>query len=90
MFITGVTLTNKTLPRLLQLSRNSHVVLVGPSTPLSEVMLSAGVNALCGFVAGSEEAVRARRAAGGGPTSSTPGHHGAHPQNPDSPRRKPL
>ena len=59
VFITGVTLTNKTLPRLLQLSRNSHVVLVGPSTPLSEAMLNAGVNALCGFVAGSEEAVRA-------------------------------
>ncbi len=33
VFITGFTLVNKTLPRLLQLARNSKIILVGPSIP---------------------------------------------------------
>jgi uncharacterized protein (DUF4213/DUF364 family) len=35
VFITGVTMTNKTLPRLLQLSKDAYVVMVGPSVPLA-------------------------------------------------------
>ena len=50
-FITGMTLTNKTLPRLLQLARPSQrVVLVGPSVPFAGVLYKHGVTDLDGFV----------------------------------------
>ncbi len=50
VFMTGVTLINKTLPRLLELSRNARVVLVGPSVPLSPVLFAHGVSLLAGTV----------------------------------------
>jgi uncharacterized protein (DUF4213/DUF364 family) len=50
VFITGMTLTNKTLPRLLQLIRHdARVVLVGPSVPISPVLFEYGVTDLDGF-----------------------------------------
>ena len=55
VFITGMTLTNKTLPRLLQLTRpEAKVCLVGPSVPLSDVLFSYGVQHLSGFCADEE------------------------------------
>jgi len=50
VFITGVTLINKTLPRLLQLSRNAFVVMVGPSVTLAPSLFNHGVGDLSGFV----------------------------------------
>ena len=49
VFITGCTVSNKTLPRLLQLSKHAYTVVTGPSTPMSEVLLDFGAGALCGF-----------------------------------------
>ena len=49
VFITGCTVSNKTLPRLLQLSKDAFTVLAGPSTPMTEVLFRFGVDALCGF-----------------------------------------
>jgi uncharacterized protein (DUF4213/DUF364 family) len=50
LFITGMTLTNKTLPRLLQLAKPSaRVVMVGPSVPLSPLLYRYGVTDLDGF-----------------------------------------
>ncbi len=49
VFITGCTLVNKTLPRLLALSQNARVVLVGPSTPLAPILFERGVYGLSGF-----------------------------------------
>lgn len=46
VFITGSTLVNKTLPRLLELSKQAYTVLVGPSSPLSPVLLEHGVDEL--------------------------------------------
>lgn len=40
----------KTLPRLLNLSKNAYVILVGPSTPLAPSLFAFGVNDLSGFV----------------------------------------
>ncbi|MGM9606101.1 MAG: Rossmann-like domain-containing protein [Oscillospiraceae bacterium] len=52
VFITGMTLTNKTLPRLLELIRpDAQVCMVGPSVPLSDVLFSFGVDHLSGFCA---------------------------------------
>lgn len=50
VFITGATLVNKTMPRLLALSRNAKVILVGPSTIMSPVLFEFGVYGLSGFV----------------------------------------
>lgn len=48
--ITGSAITNKTLPRLLELSRDAFVVLVGPSVPLAPVWFDFGVDLLAGTV----------------------------------------
>ena len=62
VFITGCTVSNKTLPRLLQLSKNAFTILSGPSTPMDEALLAMGADALCGFCVTDEAA--AKRAAG--------------------------
>lgn len=49
VFITGMTFANKTLPRLLELSKNARVVLMGPSVSLSPILLDFGVECLSGF-----------------------------------------
>jgi len=48
--ITGTAVTNKTLPRLLELSRSTYTVLVGPSVPLSPIWFDHGVDLLAGAV----------------------------------------
>lgn len=49
-FITGMTFTNKTLPRLLQLMKpGARVVLVGPSVPMTPALYPFGVTDLDGF-----------------------------------------
>ncbi|MDR3325136.1 MAG: DUF364 domain-containing protein, partial [Spirochaetaceae bacterium] len=50
VFITGSTLVNKTLPRLLSLCRNAWTVLVGPTVTLSDALFEAGADDLSGFV----------------------------------------
>jgi uncharacterized protein (DUF4213/DUF364 family) len=57
VFITGVTLINKTLPRLLALSRNAFVCLVGPTVPLDPRLLEMGVSLLGGLVVDAPDAV---------------------------------
>ena len=49
VFITGMALTNKTLPRLLQLSAGLKVVITGPSLPLTDIMFDFGVDVLSGL-----------------------------------------
>jgi hypothetical protein len=48
LFITGVTLINKTLPRLMELGRNARMVLVGPSVPLTQLWFNKGIASLAG------------------------------------------
>lgn len=50
VFISGSALVNKTLPRLLQLCRDSVTVIVGPSVPLSPRLFDFGADDLSGFV----------------------------------------
>ena len=50
VFITATTLINKTLPRLLELSRSAFTVLVGPSTPLAPLLFDHGIDGLAGTV----------------------------------------
>jgi uncharacterized protein (DUF4213/DUF364 family) len=46
--ITGSSLVNKSLPRLLELARNSYIVLLGPSTPLFPGFSRYGVKKIIG------------------------------------------
>lgn len=46
--VTGSTLINKSLEHLLELSKNSYTILLGPSTPMSEVLFDHGVDMLAG------------------------------------------
>ncbi|OAM91360.1 DUF364 domain-containing protein [Termitidicoccus mucosus] len=50
VFITGTTLINKTLPRLLELARDAFVCLAGPTTPLAPGLFAFGVDLLAGLV----------------------------------------
>ena len=50
VFITGCTLVNKTMPRLLELSGNAKTIIVGPSTVLSSIMFEYGVYGLSGMI----------------------------------------
>ena len=60
-FITGITLTNKTLPRLLQLAQTSggSCILVGPSVVPAPVLFSYGVDCMAGSVITDPEHAKA-------------------------------
>ena len=58
VIITGMTFTNKTLPRLLELTRADAVVsLTGPSVPMSEGLDKYGITHLSGYCVFDEEKV---------------------------------
>ncbi len=50
VFITGCTLSNKTLPRLLALCSDAFVVLAGPSVTLAPALFDKGVSAIAGSI----------------------------------------
>lgn len=56
--ITGTAIANKTLPRLLELSRSAYTVLLGPSVPLSDALFERGVDLLAGAVVVDADGVR--------------------------------
>lgn len=50
VFISGSAFVNKTMPRLLELTRDAITVVLGPSTPLSVGLFDHGVDVITGFV----------------------------------------
>lgn len=58
LFLTGVTLTNKTAPRLLELGRNATTVFVGPSVVMAPALFNWGVEMLAGSVVADPERTR--------------------------------
>ncbi len=56
VFITGCAISNKTMPRLLQLSKNAFTIISGPSTPMDMSLFDMGADALCGFCVTDEAA----------------------------------
>ncbi len=46
--LTGTSFTNHTIENLLELSKNSFVMLIGPTSPLSPVLLDYGVDVISG------------------------------------------
>lgn len=65
VFITGVTLTNKTLPRLLELTRNACVVLTGPTVPITPILFDRGVDVIASTVVLDRDQVWGAAAEGG-------------------------
>lgn len=68
VFITGCTLVNKTMPRLLELAGQARVVLVGPSVPLSKILFDFGADELSGTVITNPALCAQLAAAAGGPS----------------------
>jgi uncharacterized protein len=75
IFITATAIINKTLPRLLELSRNASTFLVGPSTPFAPSLFNHGIHTLAGTIVVDPESVW--RAAQEGAARSV-FDHGAH------------
>jgi uncharacterized protein len=63
--ITGSAVTNKTLPRLLELSESAYVVLIGPSVPLTPLWFDYGVDLLAGTIVVNHEAAMSAVQQGG-------------------------
>lgn len=59
VIITGSSLINKTLPRLLELSRNAFKILTGPSVPLWPGLLDMGLDRISGLVVTDAAAAKA-------------------------------
>ncbi|NGM17487.1 hypothetical protein GMI70_05660 [Eggerthellaceae bacterium zg-893] len=57
-FITGVTIINKTCPRLLQLTQHAATVMTGPSVVMSPLLFEYGANTLAGSVVEDPEKVQ--------------------------------
>jgi uncharacterized protein (DUF4213/DUF364 family) len=66
VFITASSLTNKTFPRLAELSRSARTVLVGPTLPWLAEFADYGIDYLAGIEVTDAEALRRTVAEGGG------------------------
>ena len=68
LIITGSTLVNKSLERLLALARKSkaYTVILGPSTVMSEVLFDYGADMLAGAVVLNAEAIMRKLSQSGG------------------------
>ncbi len=64
--MTATTLINKTMPRLLELSLKARVVVAGPSTPLTPILLEHGIEILGGLMVEDEDRVWKTVGEGGG------------------------
>jgi uncharacterized protein (DUF4213/DUF364 family) len=58
VFATGVTLINKTLPRLLEIAAGIEFIMVGPSVPLCPLLFDFGIRDLQGFVVTDPDLLR--------------------------------
>ena len=65
-FITGVTLENKTAPRLLELAREAFVTMVGPSVVMAQPLFDAGVDMAAGSIVMDPDLARHAVKSGGG------------------------
>lgn len=65
VFQTGVTLENKTAPRLFELAKDAFVTMVGPSVVMSPTLFDHGVGMLAGSIVGDIERVQHAVKSGG-------------------------
>lgn len=55
--ITGSTFVNKSIKRILELSKGKFTIVFGPSTPLSEILFDYGVDMIGGMIARDSDTV---------------------------------
>lgn len=65
-YITGVTIMNKTITRLLELSRDAHTIMVGPSVVMAPALYKRGVECMAGSIVVDPEATKFGCANGAG------------------------
>lgn len=65
-FITGVTIMNKTVTRLLELSQGAHTIMVGPSVVMAPALFERGVECMAGSIVVDPEATKFGCANGAG------------------------
>ena len=59
LILTGTSLINKSMERLLELGRNATTIVLGPSTPMSDVLFDFGASVIAGIrVVDSERLLR--------------------------------
>jgi uncharacterized protein (DUF4213/DUF364 family) len=66
VFLTATSIVNKTFPRLVELSRNANLVLMGPTVPWLPDLVDLGIDYLAGVKVTNPEALRQTVAEGGG------------------------
>lgn len=66
VFLTATSIVNKTFPRLVELSQNAKLVLMGPTTPWLSEMAEMGIDYLAGVAITNPKALRQTVAEGGG------------------------
>ena len=66
VFLTATSIANKTFPRLVELSKNATLVLMGPTLPWLEELAEMGVDYLAGVRITNPQALRQTVAEGGG------------------------
>jgi uncharacterized protein (DUF4213/DUF364 family) len=66
VFLTGSSIPNKTFPRLAELARNAHTVLMGPTVPWLPQLHEFGIDYLAGIEITAPDALYATAAEGGG------------------------
>jgi len=64
--ITGSALVNKSLEHLLELGRDAYTIVLGPSTPMSEVLFEYGADMLAGVDVLKPKEIMKRVSRGGG------------------------
>ena len=65
-YITGVTIMNKTVTRLLELTRDAHTIMVGPSVVMAPALYKRGVECMAGSIVVDPEATKFGCANGAG------------------------
>ena len=58
VIMTASTLVNKTLPHLLELSKNAYTILAGPSCPMCPALLDFGIDRIAGLVITDTEGMK--------------------------------
>ncbi|MEL7036033.1 MAG: DUF364 domain-containing protein [Cyanobacteria bacterium J06592_8] len=66
VFLTSTSIANKTFPRLVELSRNATLVLMGPTLPWLSELADMGINYLAGVQITNPQALRQTVMEGGG------------------------
>jgi uncharacterized protein len=66
VFLTATSIVNKTFPRLVELSQNAQLVLMGPTVPWLSDLADMGINYLAGVAIAHPEGLRQTIAEGGG------------------------